>query len=194
MNVSVSQSAACKCFASETELFNALSEMNSRAYQCLYDQCFGSVEWFITKNSGTVDDAADYFQNGMASLCVNVANGSFVLRPNVKVSTYLIEICRRQWLAYLGSKQYKTLVMSQDTSVELADEIPDTIFEELADYRLKNLSQALENLGETCQQIIRLFYIEDRSLKEIAQQLNSTEGTVKVSRFRCVEQLKKHFR
>ncbi len=184
--------ASCQQFETEVALFEALNKQSSKAYQSLYDQCYGSVEWFVLKNSGTADNAADYFQNAMATLCVNVADGSFELRANTKISTYLIEICRRQWLGYLNSKQYKMTVANNDEIDIIADE-DMTNFDDLSVERLAKLQTVFGNLGQTCQQILRLFYMEDRSMKDIAQQLNSTEGTVKVSRHRCLEQLKKQF-
>lgn len=184
--------ASCQQFETETQLFEALKRKSSKAYQCLYDQSYGSVAWFVLKNSGTDDDAADYFQNAMATLCVNVNDGSFELRPNTKISTYLIEICRRQWLNHLNSKQFKMTVASNDEMDILSDD-EMTAFDDLSVERLGRLQIVFEKLGQTCQQILRLFYMEDQPLKYIAQQLNSTEGTVKVSRHRCLEQLKKQF-
>ena len=73
----------------------------------------------------------------------------------------------------------------------MADEIEAFDFEDLAHHRIQALSQAIRKLGDTCQKIIQWFFVDQYSLKEIAQKLNSTEGTVKVSRFRCTEQLKK---
>ena len=187
-----SQSKSCRAFATEAQLFEALCQMSSKAYQCLYDQCYGSVEHFIIKNNGTADDAADYFQNGLASLCANVTDGTFTLQPTAKISTYLIEICRRQWLGYLRSKHFQVTQNREDIfHNEVADEVESADFEEVAHYRIQALSKALLKLGGTCQKIIQWFFVEHYSLKEIAQKLNSTEGTVKVSRFRCTEQLKK---
>ncbi len=187
------KSSSCFEFQTQIELFDALSKQNSKAYQYLYDQCYDSVEWFILKNSGTKEDAADYFQNAIASLCVNVADGSFEFRPNTKVSTYLIEICRRQWLGFLNSKYHKMTVATTD-EIDLIAIEDMTHFDDLSVVRLAKLKTYFEELGATCKQILRLFYIEDRSMKDIAHQLSSTEGTVKVSRHRCVEQLKKHFK
>lgn len=192
MNPSNPQSSNNQQFKTEAELFESLCNKSSKAYQYLYDVCYGSVEWFILKNSGNTDDVADYFQNAIATLCVNVADGSFQLKPNVKISTYLIEISRRQWLGHLNSKEYKMTVTNND-EIDIIDDNDMYLFDDLSTERLARLQVVFSKLGQTCQQILRLFYMEDQSMKDIAQQLNSTEGTVKVSRFRCLEQLKKQF-
>jgi RNA polymerase sigma factor (sigma-70 family) len=184
----------CAAFATEVSLFEALCQMNSKAYQCLYDQCYASVEHFIVQNSGTKDDAADYFQNSLATFCVNVKEGNFQLRSDTKIATYVIEICRRQWYSYLRSRHFQVSKSHVDNSViEISSELDSGIAEEYSPLQISRLQHALGKLGDTCQKILQLFYVENQSIKQIAEALDSTEGTIKVSRHRCTEQLRKHF-
>ncbi|MFH0821218.1 MAG: sigma-70 family RNA polymerase sigma factor [Pseudomonadota bacterium] len=50
--------------------------------------------------------------------------------------------------------------------------------------------KALNALDEKCRRLITLRYIEDRSFKEIAESLRSTENTVTVQTRRCLDALR----
>lgn len=59
------------------------------------------------------------------------------------------------------------------------------------DEKKKLLLQTVNTLSKNQQAIIRLFYVEDYSLKEIADMLNISVGTAKSRLFHAREQLKK---
>jgi DNA-directed RNA polymerase specialized sigma24 family protein len=49
----------------------------------------------------------------------------------------------------------------------------------------------LGELREGCRQLMQWFYIEERSLREIAEQMQLKETSVKSKRYECTEQLKR---
>lgn len=62
--------------------------------------------------------------------------------------------------------------------------------ETAASYSIPKVLQAIQSLPENQQQVIRLFYLEAYSLKQISNTLNISKGTVKSRLFYAREQLK----
>jgi RNA polymerase sigma factor (sigma-70 family) len=58
----------------------------------------------------------------------------------------------------------------------------------------KKLSRAFSLLADDCQKVLKWFYVEDRSLRQIAEALNMTEASATVKRFKCAKYLKEKFR
>ena len=68
---------------------------------------------------------------------------------------------------------------------------PDEGYDEEHEQRLQSLEQAVEQLPEADQQIIRWHYYEGIPLADIAERIGQTENNVKVRMFRIRERLKK---
>lgn len=57
----------------------------------------------------------------------------------------------------------------------------------------KILSQAFDKMGERCSELIKQFYYNEQSLKEIAEQNNKTAVAVRKQKQRCMEKLRDFF-
>ena len=51
------------------------------------------------------------------------------------------------------------------------------------------LEEALDQLGTECQKLIRTYYYEGFQLKEIADKLDLSLGTIKMQKYRCLLRL-----
>ncbi|MFN8348800.1 MAG: sigma-70 family RNA polymerase sigma factor [Spirosomataceae bacterium] len=58
----------------------------------------------------------------------------------------------------------------------------------------KKLTRAFSLLAEDCQRVLTWFYVEDWSLRQIADELGMTEASATVKRFKCAKYLKEKFR
>ena len=76
------------------------------------------------------------------------------------------------------------------STTDLAD-IADETYNERREQQLQTLEQAVAQLPEQEQQIIRWHYYENLPLQVIAQRLGQTENNIKVRLFRIRERLKK---
>jgi len=140
----------------------------------------------VQKNNGTQEDAIDIFQEGVLCLWTNISQGKYILKDNTKISTYLFTICRNLWISRLR-KNKKIVLLQLD-----AERIPE---EESADHehyyqRIKSLEQSFGKLDEACRKILQLFYYKKASLKEIAALTQTTVGTAKNSKYRCMQKLR----
>lgn len=57
----------------------------------------------------------------------------------------------------------------------------------------KKLTRAFSLLADDCQKVLNWFYVEDWSLRQIAEALNMTESSATVKRFKCAKYLKDKF-
>ena len=109
----------------------------------------------VLKNSGNIDEAADILQDGVIVLWNNSKKADFTLTASV--NTYLYSICRNLWLSKLRKKGKTTSLNVLPDVVEQGDQINELLEKE---QQFKLLEKSILQLGETCQQILKLFYFE----------------------------------
>lgn len=92
----------------DLETFKGLQSRDNKAYEILYQFYYPSVKNFITKNSGSEEDAEDIFQETILVLLEKVPKTDFNLTSSLK--TYIFAISSNLWLKKLrdGSKMVKT--------------------------------------------------------------------------------------
>jgi RNA polymerase sigma factor (sigma-70 family) len=150
------------------------------------------VQALILSNSGYPDDARDIFQEAMIVLYQKVKSGSFEL--NCQLKTYLYSVSRRLWLKRLSQTQ-KT-----STSAEVED-LQETVpvEDELERHEQRNLDfqvmeQSLNNLGEPCRSLLMAYYLETKSMVDIATDFGYTNAdNAKNQKYKCLMRLKKIF-
>ncbi|MCF0069400.1 sigma-70 family RNA polymerase sigma factor [Dyadobacter sp. CY261] len=91
---------------------------------------------------------------------------------------------------------FKIAGLDDDGNAFEAD-LPDTIFQAYDDdersWIFRKLDRAFQLLAEDCRKVLRWFYVEDRSLRDIASELGMTEASATVKRFKCAKYLKEKF-
>lgn len=123
------------------------------AFRHLYRKYYGLIESLITSNSGTREDAADIFQDGLIVLFNNVKKGAFQSDSSLK--TYLYSICRNLWLMKLRKGKRETPLSEQHEFVQVQEDHFNTL---VFDEKKTLLLQLLKELNEDCQKILELFY------------------------------------
>lgn len=132
------------------------------------------------------DELADVFQETVVAFYYNVINGKLNgLTSSVK--TYLFAIGKNQILKKL-EKNRKLYVT--DELPEVGDlDMGGDLFE--ASERQKMISKLIDDLGEPCKSILKMFYFQRFSMDSIAENLGyKNEHVVKSQKLRCFNQLK----
>src|SRR5690606_13865339 len=145
------------------------------------------VKQFVLRNSGTLDDAKDIYQEAYLSVWRNIRMDKFTPRHDGALEAYLLQIARYRWLDHLRSLSYKNT-----TSLKPLHENLMT-FEELNDItekRLQRIKVQFRTLGEGCQKLHARFYYNNESMKQIASDMGWTEVTAKNNKSRCMEKLR----
>lgn len=178
-------------FSTDEELYNALRCRDEKAYHVLYAESFPSFRHWVLAHTGTEMDAEDAFQKGLLSFLLNLETGRYELRSNTRITTVVFEYCKRVWLTELKSARLRTRATMPDL-VDLPD--TDDVANDLERFELVEIvRQSLGQLKDECRKVVEWFYIEELSLREIAEKLGMKESSVKSKRYQCTEKLKEYY-
>ncbi|RMG64838.1 MAG: sigma-70 family RNA polymerase sigma factor [Bacteroidetes bacterium] len=164
---------------------------NRQAFEYLYRQVYPAVRKQVKSFRGNEDDARDVFQEGVLALWKNAREGRYTLHQHTKLSTYLIEICKRRWMDQQkkASTRYEYFPETLPETGQGDDVLSHWIErEEQAAFQAR-----FGQLGARCQEILRRFYYEKQSMKEIAEAFQLGEASAKNEKYRCMQRLKKLF-
>ncbi len=175
----------------QLELYEALIQRKEWAYDYLYRELSGTFTHWVGRNNGSNMDAEDAFQKGLLNFLLNVETGKYQFQENTKITTVVFDYCKKVWLNELASSRLAmraTMPASynpaNDTDLQRDLERGELITQVRA---------ALHQLKGDCRQLITWFYIDNFSLREIAEKLKMKESSTKQKRYDCTEKLKQIF-
>lgn len=179
-----------ECTMTEAELVEGLKLGSDAAFRCLYVQCFQACKKFFLTNGGNETDARDLFQEAIMVLLDEERVKIFLANKKAKVSTYLISIFRYKCSNYWRSKKRFLEGDYIDTlkDYNIADESDG--FDEEPNNFVKIYQDCMKTLGEICQKLILLTYIDLKRDEEIAKIFGWTLPYVRLRRFRCMQTLR----
>ncbi|MBC3787348.1 RNA polymerase sigma factor [Spirosoma utsteinense] len=175
-------------YPTDQDLYTALRQRDERAYQHLYTETFPSFRYWMLNNSASEMDAEDAFQKGMLSFLLNIETGKYQYQPGTRVTTVIFEYGKRVWLTELKSARLRMHgAMPEVIDVaDTADVVEDLERQEVVNTVRKSLGQ----LKDDCRQLIEWFYVDELSLREIAERLGMKESSARSKRYSCAEKLK----
>ncbi len=174
---------------SDTELIKAIcsSDLLEQAIKQLYEQHGDIARSFIMGKGGTEQDADDIFQETVVSFIDTVQKEKFRMESGIR--TFLISISKNLWYNEIRRRQRagnreKLYVADFDTADTVIDDV-------IGNRELKlQLSQMLNDLGESCKKILELYYYENLSMKEIVSHMHyENEQVVRNKKYKCLQQL-----
>jgi RNA polymerase sigma factor (sigma-70 family) len=179
-----------KLYDEEKALIRGLATHDANAIEKIYRNNYSSIQAFIVKNNGYPDDARDIFQEAMIILFEKSKTDSFELTCQLK--TYLYSICRRLWLKKLQREsRYNPSIELALETVAVEDEIE---MHEKRNSDLGIMELALSKIGEPCKSLLEAFYIQKKTMPEIAEIFAYTNSdNAKNQKYKCLIRLKKIF-
>lgn len=175
-------------YQDDQHLVEGIANNDRQALDYLYSQSFSQIKQFITQNNGSEQDAEDIFQEGLLALWKNIRTGKYENQKNVKLSTYLFQVCKFRWFEHLKSAKVK-YNSRLNPEFDVADESEMSQIQEEIE-RASYLKSLFRQLGEKCQQILNLYYYQKLPLAEIADKLDYTPQSAKNEKYRCMQRLK----
>lgn len=175
-------------------LFAGIKEGNHQLLDQLYVQ---HREAFLTYAQrqlfATEADAADCFQDAVIAFYKNIVSGRLT-EMTCTIRTYLFAIGKR--LVYRRNQQrYREVPSDPDAGPgnDPASELDLSLLNRFEDdHRKALLTGALGKLGDTCRQILTLFYYHHYPIESIQNTLGlSSPGATRIKKMRCLDQLKK---
>lgn len=174
----------------EMALLKGLAANDTNAIETIYRENYSVIKTFIINNNGYPDDARDIFQEAMIVLFEKAKASSFIL--SCQLQTYLYSVCRRLWLKRLQKQnRFNTSIESAHEIVAIEDDIE---WHEKKDTDFAMMENALQKIGEPCKSLLEAFYIEKKSMAEIADLFAYTNAeNAKTQKYKCLVRLKKLF-
>lgn len=175
---------------SQQELVVALKTDNKSVMEKFYYANYKKVNSFIVQNSGTASDAQDIYQEAFLSVWQNVKNSKFKSKGESSLSGYLFRIAKNKWIDYLRSSNRKKMVLMRRIPFDPNDDSDNAEKENREEEQLINIMQAFNQLEERCQFILRSFYFNEKSHRQIARELGMKETSVRNQKYRCIQKLR----
>lgn len=175
----------------ERHLLEGLAIHDPKAIEEIYRQNYNTIQSYILKNSGYAEDARDIFQEALIVLFENARSQSFVLTCSIK--TYLYSVSRRLWLKKIQreKKTYATALDVLEDTVAVEEELEE---HEKKEEEFRQMEEALKKIGEPCRSLLKTFYIQKKTMPEIADIFGYTNANnAKTQKYKCLMRLKKIF-
>lgn len=148
------------------------------------------IQSLIINNNGSADDARDIFQEAMIVLYQKSRSEDFELHCQVK--TYLYSVCRRLWLKKLS--QANRFVPEINGIAELVPVEEEIDANEHRNQEFILMERALSRLGEPCKSLLEAYYLQKKSMSEIASGFGYTNpDNAKNQKYKCLVRLRKLF-
>lgn len=173
----------------ENETLTQLRERSNAAYALLYKFYYRGIEKFVLKNSGTIPDAQDVFQETIMVLLDKVPKDEFTLTSSIK--TYINAVAHNIWLKRL--RNAKRL-----TRLELSFELEDMT---LAEWEQKEegkiqrnwLQRIFERMSRHCVIFLTKTFLSGASREQLIEEMGYRNShTFDNQKYKCMEQARKN--
>lgn len=166
-----------------------LQQGSSNAYNNLYKLYYPSVEKYILKNNGTVDDAKDNFQDCMIVLLKKLKDDNFNLTASLK--TYIIAISKNIWLKRIRDDKWnRNAKLSDWYSNQFSQEIDASILKEKSYW--EKLQSYLGKITAHCNRLLHAMFFQHKRIEDIQKEYGySSRHNAQNQKHKCIEQVKK---
>jgi RNA polymerase sigma factor (sigma-70 family) len=172
---------------SQQILFDRLVNEEGDAFKEVYKQAYRPVAYYVKTNGGTESEAQDVFQEGIIGLIKMLRKPDFKATAGIVALMYAI--CRNQWLKSCrgrGKEISYDEFPSGITPVEIPEENDK---EEQHQDAFQKVSLALDEVGESCKELILNSYYYGEKSTEIAKQTGRSSGAIRIKLMRCMNKL-----
>lgn len=172
----------------DQELLDLIRQGDEEALKYLYRQNYSMVRKYVIENSGTLQDVDDMLQDAVIAVWKNVSKRDFKLTS--QLSTYFLAIVKNLWLKKLRKNKREVDLEEDGMNLAAGSILPH--FSRKMD--LKLVRSLLEEVSDTCKELLGLFYFEQMDNKSIAERMSfSNSDVVKAKKYQCLKKLKLKF-
>jgi len=152
---------------SDKSIIRGIKDQDDKILNWLYDHYLQPVKIYVTRNSGTADDASDVFQDSIIVLYRQICEEKLALTTDLK--GYFFSIARNIWNNSLRKRKITLELHPEMPDESPTDEAADIVFERI-------VSRAYEKLSTDHQKVLTMFS-EGLSYEAIAVKLKLKNET-----------------
>ena len=172
------------------QIINGLKQDKNEVFDFLYRHFGPKILGYVINNSGTEEDGYETLQTAILKVWKKVKDGSY--KDQGKFKSYFFSVAANTWMEQLRTRKRKATEPISEKEFELRDYSDEEKIEmAITDDKLNIIYAAMQQLGEVCQELIRLFHLKEIPLKEIATMKDMEYGAVRKRIFDCRKRLQK---
>ncbi len=161
------------------------SGKNQEALKYLYKDPLNKIRSYILKNSGSLDDANDVFQDAIITLFHYVETGKY--NEEYELEGFLYRVAKNKWIDLARKKQ--KIINTELIGFDFGDD-SDYLLDMIKEEKLNTFHKLFNQLEDNCKQILSYVMFEKKSMKEISVLMDfKDEKVAKNQNYRC----KKYF-
>lgn len=177
---------------SDADIINGIARGDNRSIHKIYKSFYPSIAHMIISNNGSDEEAKDIFQEAVMVLYDKITQQKFELSS--KLSTFLYAVSRRLWLKQLSRKGHSTNTLDISDFEDILHVEEDLQQHQEIENKFDQMNEAMIQLGEPCQTLLKDFYIKNLSMQDITNKFGYTNSdNAKTQKYKCLQRLKKIF-
>ena len=171
-------------------LYLRLKQKDKDAFIKAYDSYIDDIYRFIYFKVGSKEDAEDITSQVFLKSWDYIQNNNLLEYKTIKAFFY--RVARNTVIDHYRDKsnQKNISINNKESLIDIIDEKVDLSGEMDLKSDIKNIQQAMQELKDEYREVLLLRYINELSVKEIAEILDKSKGNVRVLIFRAIKALK----
>lgn len=166
----------------ETTIHQVAAETGEDLFERVYVAAFPIFARFAASRNASLDDAKDVFHDAMVIFYEKTRDEAF--RITVSPESYVIGIAKHLWIRKFHADRTQIHLSDMESSIAIPSDFYPTVNE-------RRLLQFVENAGRKCMELLRQFYYDKVSLREIATSLGyRSERSAAVQKFKCIDRMR----
>lgn len=171
----------------DSEILQEIRLGNQQILVYLFEENYSSIKKYILQNNGSIEDVDDVLQDAIIVVWQNASKDDFQLSSQLK--TYLYSIVKYSWLKSLKKKQREVAIYDNEY-----DHI-NPVTQGASQFDRKVLLSCMDEIGETCKQLLSYYYFEGYNMTQIGDLLGfNNADTVKAKKYQCLKRLQEIFK
>jgi len=161
------------------------STKRSEIFTTIYERHFKSLVKYLLWLCGDSNAAKDITQN----IFIKIYNKPHLFDASKNFKVWLFSIAKNDWKNYMRKQSNQSKLMIEVKNSYLPNITIDEQF--FNNDKFQKVKCAIDQLSENHKEVIILKYSNNLTIKEIAEILNCSEGTIKSRLFYALKNLKK---
>ena len=145
----------------------------------IYDESLPEIIKYIKRNSGTIDDGKDVFQEGILIIFKKIKEGKLTLTTSFHA--FLFMVCKRIWLKKMKRKGNKEVTFDELEGFSIEDNIEERL---IKSRKWKLFNEKFHLLAEECKKVLKMFF-NGKSGKHISEVMGYSEEYAKRKKYKC---------